>query len=68
MTLDEIKKSDKLFLLPTDVAQVLGCNPHQIRMAARDDPEALGFPVTVIGSRTRIPRLPFIRFIEGVIQ
>lgn len=65
MTFEEIKQSDKLFLLPTDVAQVLGCHPHQIRLAARDDPDGLGFPVTVIGSRTRIPRLPFIQYIEG---
>lgn len=66
MTMDEIKKSDRAFLLPADIAPVLGCNPHQIRLTAREYPEALGFPVTVIGTRTRIPRIPFIHYIEGV--
>ena len=65
MTLDEIRASDKPYLIPSDVAGVLGCDPHAIRLAARDCPEKLGFPVIVIKSRTRIPRLPFLRFMEG---
>ena len=65
MTLDEIKKSDKPVLTPADVAGVLGCDPNKIRVTARQRPELLGFPVCVVGTRTKIPRLPFIQFLEG---
>lgn len=63
MTLSEIRSSDKLFLTPADIADVLGSNPQTVRVAARDNPEMLGFPVTRVGKMTRIPRIPFLRFI-----
>lgn len=63
MTVEEIKRSGKAFLIPTDIAGVLGCNPNYIRAAAREKPESLGFPVTVLGTRTRIPRKPFLAYI-----
>lgn len=66
MTMEEIKTSDKCFLIPTDVAEVIGCDPQYIRIAARDCPEQLGFPVTRTGTRTKIPRIPFIQYVEGV--
>lgn len=62
MTLDEIRASDKAVLTPADVAPVLGVNPQSIRAA---DPVDLGFPVTKIGTRTLIPRKPFLAFVEG---
>ncbi len=65
MTLEEMEKSDKPFLLPTDIAEVLGCTPQGIRVIARVDPRRLGFPVIVIGNRTKIPRIPFLNFMEG---
>lgn len=63
MTLQEIMDSDKVFLVPKDIAPVLGCDAYNISVAARDCPENLGFPVVRIGSRTKIPRIPFLRFI-----
>lgn len=63
--LEQIKASDTLFLRPVDVAEILHCSPELIRVAAKKNPELLGFPVSVAGTRTRIPRLPFIRFVEG---
>lgn len=63
MTIDEIKASDRAFLIPTDIAGILGCNAHLIRLEARSNPAALGFPVVVVGTRTRIPRKPFLKFI-----
>ncbi len=63
MTLDEIKSSNSVFLKPTDIAAILECNPQFIREVARKSPELLGFPVTVIGTRTRIPRKPFLAFL-----
>ena len=65
MTLDEIKQSDKCFLVPNDISEVLACDPQLIRVAARDCPEQLGFPVTRVGTRTKIPRIAFINYVEG---
>ena len=62
MTLDEIRASDKPVLTPAEIAPVLGVNPQSIRAA---DPCELGFPVTKIGTRTLIPRKPFLAFMEG---
>ena len=66
MTIEEIRQSDEAFLKPADIASLLECNPQYIREQARKDPTLLGFPVVVIGSRTRIPRKPFLQFLgEG---
>lgn len=65
MTLDEIKKLDREFLIPQDIAPILHCDPHLIRIMARTKPKLLGFPVIVIGTRTKIPRVPFINFLQG---
>ena len=65
MTLDEIKASDKLMLTPADIAPVLGADAQDIRLTARLHPERLGFNVAVIGTRTKIPRLGFLNWLEG---
>lgn len=63
MTLDEIRNSTKEVLTPADIADVLNADPQDIRVQARTAPEKLGFPVIIIKSRTKIPRLPFLRFL-----
>ena len=65
MTLDDIKTMDKEFLVPAEAAKILGCDPHYIRVAARQCPGALGFPVICLGNRTKIPRRAFVRYMEG---
>ena len=60
--LAEIMASDAPMLTPAQVAPVLGCNPQDIRVTARQAPELLGFPVSVIGTRTKIPRRSFLRW------
>lgn len=65
MTLEEIRASDKTVLTPADIAPVLGADPQDIRVAAKLHPERLGFNVAVVGSRIKIPRLAFIRWMEG---
>jgi len=65
MTLEELKRLDKPTITPSVAASVIGGDPHYIRVAARECPEVLGFPVIRIGSHTKIPRLAFIRFLEG---
>lgn len=64
MTLEEIKRMDSVMITPAIAAPVIGCDPQLIRLQARERPELLGFPVVVVGTRTKIPRIPFIRYIE----
>lgn len=66
MTLEEIKRSDKAFLTAADVAEVLRSDAQGIRYMAQHDPEALGFPVVRIRTRTKIPRVPFLRYLGEV--
>ena len=65
MTLAELKQLDKDVITPAQAAGVVGCGPQYIRVAARQRPELLGFPVTLIRSRVKIHRLAFIRYMEG---
>lgn len=65
MTLQDLKMLDKEIITPAVAAQVIGCDPQYIRVAARQCPKNLGFPVIVMGTKTRIPRLAFIKFLEG---
>lgn len=65
MTLDEIRAMDKPTLTPAEVARFLHCDAQGLRMTAREAPDSLGFPVSVIGSRVKIPREAFICFMTG---
>ena len=65
MTLEQIRRSAKAVLIPTDVAEVLGCGPQSIRDQARYRPDLLGFPVTVVRRRTYIPRVAFLKYLDG---
>lgn len=65
MTLQDLKSMDRAIITPAVAAKVLNCDPQYIRVAARQCPEQLGFPVIIMGTRTRIPRIAFIRFLEG---
>ena len=62
-----VQRVDKEFFTPQDVCFVLRLDPQTIRLQARLRPELLGFPVIVIGSRVRIPRIPFLRYMGVVI-
>lgn len=63
MTLAEIKASDKVMLVPADIAQVLGCDPYYISLTAKNAPANLGFPVMRSGNRTKIPRKAFLKWL-----
>lgn len=62
MTLTEMKNLPRDYLIPAEVASILGCDPQYIRVAARQEPQRLGFPVIVVGHRVKIPRLSFLRY------
>jgi hypothetical protein len=64
MTWDEVLKSDAMFLLAKDVAPIIGTNANHIQDQAHEDPDKLGFPVIVHGSRVKIPRMGFIYFMQ----
>lgn len=63
MTIPEIKSLDREMLTAAEIALIIGTDPNLIRFQAHENPEALGFPVIVIKSRVKIPRIPFLRFI-----
>lgn len=66
MTLNELQTSDKVMLVPADVCEILGCDPYSINVQAKEDPRKLGFPVCVMGTRVKIPRIAFIKWLNGV--
>ena len=61
-SIQDIIALDRDYLTPAEIAGVLGSDPQSIRVAARVDPQRLGFPVIVIGSRVKIPRAAFLRY------
>lgn len=63
MTIDEIISSTELTLTPADVAGVLGVDPQAIRCEASREAPRLGFPICRVGNVTKIPRLPFLRWL-----
>ena len=64
-TLEEIKAMPKEILIPKDVCGYLDCDPYTINVQAQCEPEKLGFPVSVMGSRVKIPKAGFIAWAEG---
>lgn len=62
MTLKDVANMDKAYLTPAEAAEILECDPHAIRVAAKKAPEQLRFPTILIGNRVKIPRLPFVEF------
>ena len=65
LTFEEIKHSDKNILTAAEIAPIVGADPNVIRYQAQEEPDKLGFPVIVMKSRVKIPRIPFIKFMEG---
>ena len=64
---DEIMASEAVFLTAEQVGKAAGWSPDLIRTQARNEPGTLGFPVTIIGARTYIPRIPFLKHC-GLLQ
>ena len=63
--LDRIDALDKEMLVPTDVAKYLGCSAYTINIATRDGRNPFPFPVIRMGTRVRIPKIPFIKAMRG---
>ena len=63
--LTELEAMTDEVLTCQQVAMVLKASPATIHKQAMECPEKLGFPVIVMGSRVKIPRIPFIMFMNG---
>lgn len=63
---DQIENTDIEVLTCANVSGVLRANPATIHLQATERPELLGFPVVVVGSRVKIPRVPFMRFMGWI--
>lgn len=65
-------ESDALYLTTEEAAGLLGCDRNNISVmaATQEGREALGFRVIRIGGRTKIPRIPLLRYLgyEGTIK
>lgn len=72
MTLEEIRRCEKAVLVPTDVAKILGISAYSITLQVREDKRtgqnSFPFPTIKAGTRTLIPRIPFLEAIEGKIK
>lgn len=60
-----IKNMDSPTITPAIAAAAINCDPQLIRHRAKHNPQLLGFPVTLVGNRTKIPRVPFLNFLTG---
>ena len=63
--LDRIEALDKDMLVPTDICKYIGCSAYRINVATRDGKNPFPFPVIRMGTRVRIPKIPFIKAMRG---
>ena len=63
--LDRIAALNKTMLVPTDICKYLGCSSYTINVATRDGKNPFPFPVIRLGSRVKIPKIPFILAMGG---
>lgn len=61
-TLQELSQIEREFLTVAEASEYFGCNPQKLREQAHRDQGKLGFPVSIIGNRVKIPKGAFIQF------
>ena len=62
MTLEEMRNCSKEVLTPSDVAEVLNVHPYSLNKAKKDG--TLEFKAFFIGKNLKIPRIPFLNYME----
>lgn len=65
MTLEEIERLPKNMLVPADICGYLGVAQYSINVATRDGKNPFPFPVIRIGTRVKIPKIPFLKAMRG---
>ncbi len=58
-----LRKSDKLYLTPAEVAELLNCDPQAIRDAARHNTRTAWIPDNAGWQQDENPRMPFLRWL-----
>lgn len=65
MNLEQIKNCSKEMLSPNDIAEVLCADAYSISLQVKEDKEmgknSFPFPTIRMGTRTKIPRRPFLK-------
>ena len=64
-TLEEIEALPKDMLIPSDIAGFLGCSPYTINVHTANGQNPFPYPIIRLGSRVRIPKMPFIKAMKG---
>lgn len=63
-TLEQLAAIPREYLIPTDVAPLLGVDAYSISVMVREDKRtgksSFPFPTIRIGTRTKIPKRPFL--------
>lgn len=65
MTLAEMELMTDDFITVAQAASCMHCSPQMIRDQAERSPSHMGFPISKVGHRYRIPRLGFLRWAKG---
>ena len=65
MRVAEIEALDTDILTCAQVASVIGADQKTLHDQAIDFPEKLGFRVIVVGSRVKIPKEAFVKYMRG---
>lgn len=66
MTLKELREMDCDYLKPKEVAAILHCRQDAVTECSKAG--ILPFPYFRSGNRTKIPRLAFIKWMEGGLE
>lgn len=61
-TLQDLISYPKDFFTPQQVGDVLGCDPQNLRIMARQRPELMRFEFQIVGNRVKFPKRPFLRY------
>lgn len=64
LTMAEIESMTDEVLTCIQVSKVLKSEASALHKQAVTNPAMLGFPVIVYGTRVKIPRIPFIKFMR----
>lgn len=62
LTIDEVRSCPKEMLTPHDIAPILGVHPYSINVKAKAG--VLEFKAYFSGNRCKIPKIPFIKYME----
>ena len=63
--LARIEALDKSMLVPTDICKYLNCSAYSINVAVKNGKNPFPFPVIRMGTRVKIPKIPFLKAMRG---